>query len=126
MTGYEANVPRIVWDRVDDEVIALDCIAGIYYRLNQAASDVWQALDAGVTTERLQEAGADSAELRSFIAELTTADVLRERHSLPDEEVPIVLSGGHLGLERFEDLKPILEADPIHEVDPSKGWPVGG
>ena len=126
MTGYEANVPRIVWDRVDDEVIALDCIAGIYYRLNQAASDVWQALDAGVTTERLQEAGADSAELRSFIAELTTADVLRERHSLPEEEVPIVLSGGHLGLERFEDLKPILEADPIHEVDPSKGWPVGG
>lgn len=126
MTGFEANVPRIVWDRVDDEVIALDCIAGIYYRLNQAASDVWQALDAGVTTERLQEAGVDSAELRSFIAELTTADVLRERHSLPEEEVPIVLSGGHLGLERFEDLKPILEADPIHEVDPSKGWPVGG
>lgn len=126
MTGYEANVPRIVWDRVDDEVIALDCIAGIYYRLNQAASDVWQALDAGVTTERLEEAGVDSAELRSFIAELTTADVLRERHSLPDEEVPIVLSGGHLGLERLEDLKPILEADPIHEVDPSKGWPVGG
>lgn len=126
MTGFEANVPRIVWDRVDDEVIALDCIAGIYYRLNQAASDVWQALDAGVTTWRLEEAGVDSAELRSFIAELTTADVLRERHSLPEEEVPIVLSGGHLGLERFEDLKPILEADPIHEVDPSKGWPVGG
>jgi hypothetical protein len=125
VTNYEANVPRVVWDRVDEEVIALDCIAGIYFRLNHAASDVWQALDDGATTEQLLAAGVDAADLETFITELATAQVLRECQR-PEADVQIVIAGGALGLERFEDLKEILEADPIHEVDPDKGWPIGG
>jgi hypothetical protein len=38
----------------------------------------------------------------------------------------ITWSGGQLHLERFDDLQEILEADPIHEVEPTKGWSLGG
>jgi hypothetical protein len=128
MTYFEANTPRIVWDRANGEVVALDCVAGIYYRLNPAASEVWQLLDEGVSVDQLREAGVDSGDLAALIEELSAADILRARtnpHSDADP-VEITWSGGQLHIERFDDLQEILEADPIHEVEPTKGWSLGG
>lgn len=125
MTSYEVNTPRIVWDRVDDEVVALDCVAGIYYRLNPAASDVWLAIDAGATVEQLHAVGVDAAELEAVIAEFRSAVVLRGRPQPVASPADIKFRGGTLDVERFDDLQEVLQADPIHEVDPGRGWTLG-
>jgi hypothetical protein len=122
---FEVNSPRIVWDRVDNEVVALDCVAGVYFRLNHAASDVWEALDSGATQDQLLAAGIDSEQLMSFITQLSDEQVLRERRSAVEQPAVISYAGGPLQVERFDDLKKELEADPIHDVDPDKGWAPG-
>jgi hypothetical protein len=126
MANLEVNTPRIVWDRADGEVVALDCVAGIYYRLNPAASDVWEAIDAGATVERLEANGVTPADLQEFLAHLTAAEFLRDRtESIANVDIDIAFRGGNLEFERFDDLQEVLEADPIHEVEPGRGWTLG-
>lgn len=128
MTRYETNAPRIVWDRADGEVVAVDCITGVYYRFTPAASDLWEALAAGATAEELAAAGGVAPADVAVLLEGFVADELL-RPAAADSAGPDLsgwaLGDGTIEVEKLEDLREMLEADPIHEVDPATGWTLG-
>ncbi|MBV2235045.1 MAG: PqqD family protein [Sterolibacterium sp.] len=135
---YQANSPRIAHETLDGETIIIDTQTGFYYTLDDHAVVVWQALVDGIAPERIADAYVQAGlfqpdAVRSFIDQLLKAELLVEAgngsaassgggtFSLP------ALSGngaGTLVLKTHSDLQELIELDPIHEVDPTQGWPM--
>lgn len=137
---YQANSPRIAHETLDGETIIIDTQTGFYYTLDGHAVAVWQALADGIAPDRIADAYVQAGlfqpdAVRSFIDRLLKAELLVEAgngsaasnggatFSLP------ALSGesagaGTLVLKTHSDLQELIELDPIHEVDPTQGWPM--
>jgi hypothetical protein len=122
---YELAAPEVIADLIDGEAVAIDLTSGHYHRLQGAAADVWGALLEGASVEEIRLAASaplgDDA-LAKFVAALVAAGLLRERTASPSGAAT-PWAPGPLVLETFDDLEDILGIDPIHEVDPDRGWP---
>lgn len=130
MAVYEVNTPRIVWDRAEDRVVAVDCVAGYYYDFTPGASDLLEVVEAGMAVEDVATAaGIELSEVEDLIGKLLDDEVLRPATGGSREASSIGgkwgFSGGEISYEKLDDLKDVLEADPIHDVDPRKGWSLG-
>lgn len=117
------------------EIVVLQMAEGTYYALGGAAVALWPDLVAGrglarieVAVERRAAAAGMGAALRAFIASL-----IAERMLMPiDRENPGALQLDATAtdkrlepptLEKHVDMQELLTLDPIHEVDPQRGWP---
>lgn len=58
----------VSWRIVDDEIVALDIDAGLYFGGNQAATLLWQALADGATRAALIAGLASAYDLDSTVA----------------------------------------------------------
>jgi hypothetical protein len=122
---YELSAPEVIADLIDGEAVAIDLITGRYHRLRGASAEVWEALIRGATEEEILASAAgpiDPKSLSDFVVSLCEESLLRERSSIDPVAVP-AWEPGMLELESFVDLEDILGIDPIHEVDPDRGWP---
>ena len=133
--AYKIDSKNISWERVDDEVIAIQLETGRYYNLLNTSAEIWSLLAEGATIESLFAAfsklfpGNESIliEIESFIQECTKAKLL-----LIDEEIKTELIDHKIltlpetwvtpQLIEYSDLQDLILVDPIHDVEES-GWP---
>ena len=122
------NQPSVIFDEADGIIVVINLVTGHYFRLSEGASELWHLLAAGCTVESLAASCQNPDDFNRDWPGLW-AELLK--HELVSVEVDSHNSQSNLqpwtyrafSIEPFTDLEDILGLDPIHEVDPGKGWP---
>ena len=124
------NRPSVIFDVQGDEAVIIDLTSGRYFRLDASSTALWMRFSVPSSPESVLESCRTAEALRpllgGIIADLTERGLLRiangsDGASQAATEAPWAFGG--FALEEFTDLEDILGLDPIHEVDPEKGWP---
>lgn len=128
---YRLRRPQVVAEIVDDEVIAINMETGVYFNMRGWSAHVWTLLAAGhsleeVTTTLVAAVGdvATDAVAEFFTALLADDLLVPDPDATPGDlpPAPAEVWGG-LSLERFTDMTDLILLDPVHDVNPSDGWP---
>jgi hypothetical protein len=133
-TVYEINTPHVISESLGNETVIINLETGTYHNLNSNAAQIWQNLQQPIATETLLKgiivenkgfAQTISQALSDFLAQLLAQGLIRVSIHEPTARLcpPIVLDDGTLACESFTDMQDLLGLDPIHEADPSTGWP---
>lgn len=134
---YRINVPSVVYERFDNELVAIHMGTGVYHSMMGAATDAFVLLSEEATAAEMADvlatryeatSGEILAALQPFLDQLQKEQLIvpvEERK--PRNPLRIAGNGGLLPfvaptLEAFNDLEGLLLLDPIHEVD-DEGWP---
>ena len=124
--------PDVVHETIDGEAILINLATGTYFSLEGSGAEVWALFVKGATVDEAAATlaaahGADETAVRAEVARLAR-DLAG--HGLVSGQVAEVPAGaGSLGtfvapaLGVFTDMEEFLLVDPIHEVEPEKGWP---
>ena len=131
MTRYLVDTERFALDTLDGETIVMDLVDGRLFLLEDGAAQLWERLAHGepgedVLNEIGRRYGAPCREQAGeFIQTLETLGLLAPTDLEPAEPLerpwPRDLTG--LNLTQYDDMTRIITMDPIHDVDPERGWP---
>jgi hypothetical protein len=129
------NVPRVVHETIDGEVIVIDLATGTYFSLQGGAADVWVLILAGQSVDQMVssltgaysgDSASTRATLEAFLQELKAEELVedaREDDAAPGLVKELSGSGKFTPhLEKHTDMAELILLDPVHEVD-SMGWP---
>jgi coenzyme PQQ synthesis protein D (PqqD) len=131
---YELNVPAVIGEIVDGEVMVMNLRDGIYYSVAGAGAAVWPALTGRCAVDDIAIAiaaasGAPLAtvegDLARFVKRLVAEAILRPAGDDSPAEAPQLVDFGSYRdfvIERFDDMRAMLILDPVHEVG-EFGWP---
>lgn len=133
--AYRFNDSEFAYEMFEDEIIVLHLIRGTYYTLGGSARPLWDALIAAQPVDRLAEASADrygiepqeaESDLNDFVARLLEHRILSEADAADGpmaepRDWPQYYQPPSFG--SHSDMEDLLTLDPIHDVDPQKGWP---
>lgn len=131
------NTPSVVYERFDNELVAIHMGTGVYHSMAGVATDAFVLLSEEATAAELAEAlatryAATSSEilaaLEPFLEQLQKEQLIAPVETRKPRS-PLRIPGDEAGLpfvaptlEAFKDLEGLLLLDPIHEVD-DEGWP---
>lgn len=132
---YQVNAPRVIHETLDGETIVIDTQAGFYYTAAGHASVIWLALVAGQAPQKIVDAYTAAgliaqSEIHKFIKDLLDAELIvvaAGDHVISSVfSIPAIagMDAPDLQFKCHSDLHELIEMDPIHEVDMSRGWPV--
>lgn len=125
------NGPSVIFDVQGNEAVIIDLMTGRYFRLDGPSTALWQRF-VSPTSPTAVLATCTTAEtlrpkLEGIVADLVDRGLLRVADGASVQTSAAVDAGPWtftgFTLEEFTDLEDILGLDPIHEVDPEKGWP---
>jgi Coenzyme PQQ synthesis protein D (PqqD) len=134
--AFTVDASRVVHETIDGETILIALDTGSYYSLTGSGPEIWSLLAVGHPVEAAAQALAERYPQQSQEAasELRRLAVELEREGLlvpgPAAAATVAVGEGQPGaftaaaLERYTDMEYFLRLDPIHEVDPARGWPV--
>ncbi|MCE9629706.1 MAG: PqqD family protein [Planctomycetia bacterium] len=127
-----ADTTRFPHDTIDGETVIIDATCGHLFLLTGLGPWLWHRMIAGhsidgLSAEVAARFGAEAEDAtRRFLGELVANGMLQPQSSaepaagepaaLPDAFVPPAV-------ERYDEIADIIAMDPIHDVDPTKGWP---
>lgn len=127
----------LVGEEIDGEVVMIDLASGMYYSLRGSSVLVWSRLSAGTSEVGLLDAlrtryDADAGVIEAALDELLgkmrqdglIADGGAEEPGTPAPRVGDRRAFQPMEYERFDDMAHIIQLDPIHDVDPDRGWPL--
>ncbi len=124
---------KITHESLEGEVIAIHFDTGAYYSLRDSAARIWEALAASVggaeDIASLFE-GSDTGTVvlvETFLESLGEEGLVEKAEVIEskptgEESLSIAQAFEKPTFERFDDMRDLLLADPIHEVD-AGGWP---
>jgi hypothetical protein len=127
---------RVVHETIDGETILIALDTGTYYSLTGSGPEMWALLcgghPVGVACQALAErypghAEQAQVELRRLAQELESEGLLLAGEVASPQQLSAPSTDGSFTpptLHRYTDMEYFLRLDPIHEVDPAKGWPV--
>ncbi len=128
-----ADTGRFPNDTIDGETVLIDSEKGHLFLFMGIGPQVWERLIAGASVDELVNEvsaryGAGAAvPTKSFIEALEQAQMLRNdpAPSAAPASASIAWPESFVAptLERYDQIADIISMDPIHEVDPNKGWP---
>ncbi|CAK0772230.1 conserved hypothetical protein [Gammaproteobacteria bacterium] len=129
-----ADTVRFPNDTIDGETVLIDSANGFLYLFTGTGPQIWQCLVTGTRIDSLVAevtayyGQAAAAPTRAFVALLIEAQMLRAAppsSALPSTSPPVSWPSSFAAptLERYDQIADILSMDPIHQVDPAKGWP---
>jgi hypothetical protein len=135
---YRVNERDAIAESIDGELLVINLQSGAYYSSDGTGEQIWSCLARQLTlrdtVERLCAVyGAAESEVReavvSFVGQLRDEELILEDASpQPAAAAEEALSprGAFTTpvLHKYTDMQELLLLDPIHEVDPSAGWPV--
>jgi hypothetical protein len=134
---FTVDERAVVFERYDDEVIAINLNTGMYYSLNRTAADAFELLAGGCPVTELTAALQPryNEDLRLFerdlldiVSELRRALLIEPAQSngkLPANPLPASqpkLAFEPPVLKVHDDLQQLFLLDPVHEVG-AEGWP---
>jgi hypothetical protein len=134
---FRVNAPSVIFERFDDELVAINMEKGSYHSMAGSAADAFVLLSEEATAGEL--AGALCNKYAATPGQIETAlapflEQLREEQLIVSVETrksrdPLRLAGNESGLpfaapglQAFKDLEGLLLLDPVHEVG-EEGWP---
>jgi hypothetical protein len=122
------NEPNVIFDESEGIVVVINLVSGLYFRLDQASANLWGILASGPSVEEFFAGCRNADELRGQWPEIRSTLLLHGLVVFENLEkapsrgaISWVFEG--FSIEPFTDLEDILKLDPIHEVDPGRGWP---
>ena len=125
----------LVGEEIDGEVVMIDLASGIYYSLRGSAVFVWRQIKSGTSEDDLLTALLRSYDAPTGVIEDACAALLAalrgdgllvdggevsDASPSPGDRVPFE----PMQLERFDDMAHVILLDPVHDVDPERGWPL--
>lgn len=139
---YEINVPQIIHETIDNEVLIIEFNSGNYYSLSEVGAEIWDALVNGanpkeiVTKINVRYSGQPDEiangvyqlitelERENIITPVPTSQEQIQEPQIKEDltqqpDLPVFISPQ---LQKYTDMQELLLLDPIHEVDES-GWP---
>lgn len=130
---WRVKTEDVNFERLDDEVVAIHLPSGMYFSMENAAVEVWAAIEARADFDRLAahlvetfEVPQEQAEteLSGFIDRLLEENLIEETAAAPAPTFAPAKRLPYTGLqlEKFSDLQYLLMIDPVHEVK-KEGWP---
>ncbi len=135
MPSYRILRPRIVYEVLNNEVIAIDFDTGTYFVLPHAAKQVWLLIEKQISVEQIAQLMADHyqrgysqvlLDIEPFIEQLLCNGLIELSDSQGSAEgVQIDSQGWQYDapkLMTYTDVQDLLLLDPIHEIA-EVGWP---
>lgn len=132
--SYFADTSRFPHETIDGETVLIDSAKGHLFLFAGTGPWLWQRLIAGGTidevvaesTVRYGDAAGDPT--RQFLDNLIEAQMILPGTPPSAEAAEVHTSPWPAGfvapvIERYDEISDIISMDPIHEVDPAKGWP---
>lgn len=134
---YRINSPAVIYERFDNELVAIHLDKGTYHSMTGSATDAFVLLSQEATANELAAALAGkyaatpsdiAKSLAPFLEQLQTEQLITAV-TTPEPRDPLRVDGNDSGLpftapilQAFHDLEGLLLLDPIHEVG-DEGWP---
>ena len=134
---YRINSPAVIYERFDNELVAIHLDKGTYHSMTGSATDAFMLLSEEATANELADALAAkyaatrdeiAKALGPFLEQLQNEQLVTEV-AAPKPHDLFQIDGDDSGLpftaptlQAFHDLEGLLLLDPIHEVG-DEGWP---
>ena len=138
---FRINEPDVIHQLFEQEVVVVDLRTGAYFSLNAVGAAIWMALaEHPASSDELMAmlhphwmvpSDVFARELREFIDQLLGHELIlpaRQQDEPFDkaQSASLNLAGGDYEapmIRKHNDLQELFLLDPVHEVDPSGGWP---
>lgn len=133
--AFRFNDTDFAYEAFDDEIVILNLASGTYYAVGGCAATFWGDLAQSRSVEAIAEAIAnrseDNADSLMAAFDGVVAQLAEERILIatePSSEGALSAESAAEGcapatFEKHSDMQDLLTLDPIHDVDPKKGWP---
>jgi len=134
MKGLKVNSPDVIADDTGDDLVLINLRTGLYYRFaNDSRALLLQHanLDSsddsnGKNDEEIVDCTEN--ELKDFLGSLQERGLVVSCNEITETDNgqnsrDIKLLKVELQYEEYGDLEDLLGLDPIHDIDPEKGWP---
>jgi Coenzyme PQQ synthesis protein D (PqqD) len=134
---FRINAPSVIFERFDEELVAINMDKGTYHSMAGSAADVFTLLSEEATAGELADALSSryaatpeqiGTALTPFLEQLQNEQLIVAVETRKPRE-PLRIGGNESGLEfaapslqAFRDLEGLLLLDPVHEVG-DEGWP---
>ncbi len=134
MHRFIVDPARFASDALDEETIVMDLVSGRVFLLEMGAAYLWHHVLRGTSRKNI----LDEVEIRygdatrlaceAFLDRLVDLELTVEVEVSQDLEAELETSAwpvalGELVLTQYDDMTSIITMDPIHDVDPDRGWP---
>ena len=134
MSRFVVDTKRFAIDTFDGETIVMDLVGGHLYLLEGGASTLFEFLTQGASIATLEHDVENNygvanrqlfndfveslveKEILVIVSEFSSDEVLTPQLAWPEKLGEIIVS-------EYDDMSSIITMDPIHDVDPTKGWP---
>ena len=134
MPSFKIDTNRFAIDTINDETIVMDLVDGRLFLFEGGASTLFEFLSQGASTETIEQTvhrryGEHHARaFAEFSQSLVEKKIVVEVSSdFPEELTPVQLEWpenlGEIIVSEYDDMSSVITMDPIHDVDPAKGWP---
>ena len=134
MSRFVVDTKRFAIDTFDGETIVMDLVADHLYLLEGGASTLFEFLTQGASIATLEHDvennyGVANRQLfNDFVESLVEKEILVNVSEVSSDGVltPQLAWPEKLGeiiVSEYDDMSSIITMDPIHDVDPTKGWP---
>lgn len=134
---FRLNAPSVIFEKFDDELVAINFDTGVYHSLTGAAADAFELLAQEATADELAAALAGKytaspdvikSSLIAFFEQLRKEGLIQVVESRAERgPLQLVSTGDALPfspptLEAYRDLQSLFLLDPVHDVG-DDGWP---
>lgn len=131
---YKLASQDIACECFDGEYVVINLHSGQYFSVCESATPFLDGLISGLDPdEMINHMAGDvegrAADVRTFFEDLVARGLfVKDQSALPEAPTPAWIARaanykGPLTMEVFNDLTDLLISDPIHDIDPMRGWP---
>lgn len=131
---YKLNEEKMFYDVADGIAVIIDFTTGVYYGMDALSSAVFDALMAGASDEAVVNAlkqlpgcPADAEDLyKAFVQKMLDREMILgdgTGGACAAFDEALAANGFQLNCEDFSEVRDLLMADPVHDVEPEMGWP---
>lgn len=131
---YKLNEEKMFYDVADGIAVIIDFTTGVYYGMDALSSAVFDALMAGAGDEAVVKAlqqlpgcPADvEAMYKAFVQKMLDRQMILgdgTGDACAPFDAALAANGFKLDCEDFSEVRDLLMADPVHDVEPEMGWP---
>lgn len=133
---------HVIHEVIEGEAVIIDLTSGAYYSLDEVGAQVWEWLGAGATRDQVVDLVHERYDApRETVDQAVRAmidELVAENLAVPDDREggPMaLLQAGENKAEvrrpftpphvaKYTDMQDLILLDPVHEVEPTAGWPL--
>jgi hypothetical protein len=135
---YKINELRVISETIEGETIIIDLDTGNYYSVNKSAAIIWNQIEMNNPTNNILQSVLNFYDTNEDTAEKSVEEIIKFliTNNLISE-VDLVVSLSKIEkisnnkkelfiipkIEKYDDMKEMLLADPVHDVSENDGWP---